>query len=309
MSRRRRWLLAVALLLGCLLLLFSRAVVPDIPLEQLLPAYATGASKFLDVQGMAVHYRDEGAGPPLVLLHGTAASLHTWNDWVSALSGRFRVIRMDLPGFGLTGPNPTGDYSIPAFVAFLESFRQALGLTRFALGGNSLGGEIAWRYAVAHPEQVTELILVDPAGFPIERPALVFTLARLPVLATLLSRLDPGPLVKKTLRDAYGDPTQVTPELFTRYRNLTLRQGNRAAFVAALQQPRPDRSADLSLVHVPTLLLWGTDDHLIPVGHAMRFAQAIHGAQLILYKGVGHVPMEEIGARSALDVQAFLEKH
>jgi pimeloyl-ACP methyl ester carboxylesterase len=307
-TRRRRWLVAGALLLGALALLFHSRLVPDITVAALLPAYANGASKFVDLEGMSVHYRDEGVGPPLVLLHGTGASLHTWNAWTTALSSHHRVIRMDLPGFGLTGPNTTGDYSIPAYVAFLESFRQALGLQRFALGGNSLGGQIAWSYTVAHPERVTELILVDSAGFPIDRPALVFTLARVPGLSRLLAQLDPSHMVRRTLREAYGDPNKVTPELVERYRLLALRQGNRSAFVARAKALRADRSADLSLLRVPTLVLWGREDRLIPVGHASRFAGAISGAELVLYDGVGHVPMEEIGERSALDVEDFLSR-
>jgi pimeloyl-ACP methyl ester carboxylesterase len=307
--RTRNWLLGVALLLGALSLLVVTARVPDIPVAELVPVYANGASKFIDVDGMSVHYRDEGTGPPLVLLHGTASSLHTWNAWTAALSAHHRILRMDLPGFGLTGPNRSGDYSIGSYVAFLEAFRQALGLTRFALAGNSLGGQIAWSYAVAHPERVTELILVDSAGFPIEKPALAFTLARVPVLSALLAEMDPRHMVRKTLREAYGDPSRVTPELVERYRLLTLREGNRGAFVARANAARTDRSADLSSLRVPTLVLWGQEDRLIPVSHASRFVEAIPGAELVLYEKVGHVPMEEIGERSAADVERFLSRH
>jgi pimeloyl-ACP methyl ester carboxylesterase len=307
-TRRRAGLLVAGLLLAGLGLALSRAFVPDVPVATLLPAYAGGASKFIEVQGLLVHYRDEGTGAPLVLLHGTGASLHTWNGWAAALSPQYRVVRMDLPGFGLTGPNRSADYSIPAYVAFLESFRETLGLSSFALAGNSLGGEIAWSYAVAHPDRVTALILVDSAGFPIERPALVFTLARIPLLSTLLAWADPGPMVKKTLREAYGEPGQVTPELVQRYRLLALRAGNRGAFVARAQAPRVDRSAQLSLLRVPTLVLWGRKDHLIPVAHASRFTEAIPGAELHLYDALGHVPMEESGQSTALDVEAFLSK-
>ena len=131
------------------------------------------------MDGLSVHYRDEGAGPPLLLLHGTGSSLHTWDAWTDALRGHFRVIRMDLPGFGLTGPNRDDDYRIERYVEFVEAFRRRLGLESFALAGNSLGGEIAWSYTVAHPDRVSALVLVDPAGYPIDRPALVFRLAKI----------------------------------------------------------------------------------------------------------------------------------
>jgi len=304
--RARTGLLLGAVLTGMLGL--GLTLARDIPVAALLPEYATGASRFIDVDGMKVHYRDEGSGPPLLLLHGTGASLHTFNAWAAALSLHFRVVRMDLPGFGLTGPSPGADYSIPAFVAFVESFRKAVGLERFALGGNSLGGQLAWSYAVQYPERVTELILVDSAGYPINRPVLLFRLARTPVLSSLLALMDPGLLVKRTLHDAYGDAGKVTPELIERYRRLALREGNRAAFVARAQVPSVDKSADISKVRARTLLLWGKKDRLIPVEHATRFAKAIPGAHLIVYEGVGHVPMEEIGERSAADVDSFLTR-
>ena len=158
----------------------------------------------------------------------------------------------------------------------------------------------------AFPEQVTALILIDPAGYPIQRPALAFRLARIPILSRLLAMLDPGHMVKRTLRSAYGDPRKVTPELVAQYRDLTLREGNRAAFVARAQQSRVDDSASIARVRAPTLILWGREDRLIPVADAARFAQAIPGAKLIVYDGVGHVPMEEIGQRSVLDAEAFL---
>ncbi len=303
MAKAGKWVLLILLLLGGALVAVS---TPDLPVEELKRAYATGSSRFIELDGLSVHYRDEGQGPPLVLLHGTGASLHTWDAWSSALASHHRVIRMDLPGFGLTGPDPKSDYSIPAFVSFVDSFCKKLGLTRFALAGNSLGGQIAWNLAVAHPEQVTDLILLDPAGYPIARPALIFRLARIPVLSSLLTHADPGAMVKKTLRDAYGDQSKVTPALIDRYRRLSLRAGNRDAFVARVKQSPVDRTADLPHVAARTLILWGREDRLIPVAHAERFAKAIPGAKLIVYDSVGHLPMEEIGERSAADAEAFL---
>jgi len=287
-------------------LAIASQVTRDVPLDDLKRSYAGGASRFLDVDGFAVHYRDEGSGPPLVLLHGTGSSLHTWDAWADALRGRFRVIRMDLPGFGLTGPRQDDDYRIDAYVAFLEAFRGKLGLNGFTLAGNSLGGQIAWSYAVAYPERVEALVLLDPAGYPIERPALVFRLASIPGFSWLMTKLDPGPIAAKTLRDSYGDPRRITPALVERYRRLALREGNRRAFVKRVAERPLDRSADIDKVRSPTLILWGAEDRLIPVAHAQRFVRAIPAASLIVYDGVGHVPMEEIGQRSAADAAAFV---
>jgi pimeloyl-ACP methyl ester carboxylesterase len=307
MGSRRSWPRRIALgaFVGLAVAVASQ-VEGDLPLEALKPELATGASKFVDVDGLSVHYRDEGSGPPLLLLHGTGSSLHTWDAWTEELRGHFRVVRMDLPGFGLTGPNRDDDYRIGKYVEFVEAFRRKFGLESFALAGNSLGGQIAWSYAVAHPEQVRALVLLDPAGYPIEHPALVFRLAKVPGLAWLMTRLDPGPITARTLRDAYGDPGKVTPALVEHYRRLALREGNRRAFVARTSLRGEDRSGDIARVRAPTLILWGKEDRLIPVAHAHRFEQAIPAARLIVYEGVGHVPMEEIGHRSAADADAFL---
>jgi pimeloyl-ACP methyl ester carboxylesterase len=293
--------LAAALALG-----IASQVARDVPLEELKASYATGASRFVDVDGLQVHYRDEGEGPPLVLLHGTGASLHAWDAWADSLHGRYRVIRIDLPGFGLTGPNRQDDYRIDAYVEFVDHFRQRLGLESFALAGNSLGGQIAWSYAVAHHEAVRALVLLDPAGYRIDRPGLVFRLARVPVASWIMTKLDPGPITEKTLRDCYADPRKVTPELVERYRKLALREGNRRAFVARVVTREQDRSTDIAKVRAPTLVMWGARDRLIPLEHGARFQRAIPGAKLVVYDEAGHVPMEEIGERSAADADAFL---
>ena len=307
-SRWRRPALVVLLVLSPIALLVATQVRRDVPVEQLKPLYANGSSRFLELDGMSVHYRDEGRGTNLLLLHGTGASLHTWDAWVAALADNFRVVRVDLPGFGLTGPAPRNDYRVDAYVAFIEDFTRRLGMETFAVAGNSLGGQIAWRYAVAHSERVRRLILVDPAGYPIARPVLLFRLARLPGVSWLMGQLDPGPITRKTLEDAYADRTLITPALVERYVQLSLREGNRRAFVARARAEEPDRSDLIARVRARTLIMWGREDRLIPVEHASRFSRAIAGSQLIVYDQVGHLPMEEIGTRSAADAQVFLSQ-
>jgi pimeloyl-ACP methyl ester carboxylesterase len=279
----------------------------DIPLETLKVRWATGASRFVDVDGMSVHYRDEGSGPVLLLLHGNGASLHTWDGWAQALRASFRVVRMDLPGFGLTGPAPDSDYSIAASIRFVDDFAKALELPRFALGGNSLGGHIAWEYALAHPERVHALVLVDAGGYPSQGSVLVYRLASTPVVSKLLTWGDPRPLVAKTLRETYADPSRVTDALIDRYTELSLRPGNRDAFVSRAMQPRVDHSRALSKLNVPTLVIWGREDRLIPVDYAERFRRDVRDAMVLVYDELGHVPMEEGPERTAVDVRRFLE--
>jgi pimeloyl-ACP methyl ester carboxylesterase len=302
--------LAAKLALGAVALvglLIASQWKSDMPLDQLKGRWATGASRFVDVDGMSVHYRDEGTGPPVVLLHGTGSSLHTWDAWASALSASHRVVRFDMPGFGLTGPQPQGDYRLETYVAFVDHVVARLGVGKFALAGNSLGGNIAWRFTAAHPDEVSALVLVDSSGYRrTGTPPLVFRLGSMPVASTLMAHLDPRRIVDHTVHQVFGDPGLVTPELVDRYYELSLREGNRAAFGARTSVPFEDHTAELQGLQVPTLVMWGTKDALIPVEHAQRFASDIRGAKVRIYEGLGHVPMEEAGPRTAADVAAFL---
>jgi pimeloyl-ACP methyl ester carboxylesterase len=281
----------------------------DLPLGQLQARYGGGASRYVDIDGLSVHYRDEGSGPPIVLIHGSGASLHTWEGWAASLTqGGYRVIRLDLPGFGLTGPSPRGDYRTAAYVAFIERFVSQLGLDRFVLGGNSLGGLIAWRYAVGMPQRLRGLILVDATGYSLKRPApLAFKLGKLPLLVPLFTHLNPRWMAGLTLRRSYGDPSRVSDELIDRYSQLSLRPGNRAAFIARAGLSFEDRTEDLHSLQLPTLVMWGKKDNLVPVTMASRFAGDIPGATLQVYDDLGHVPMEEEPTRSAADTKRFLD--
>ena len=151
----------LALLIVLLVIAFFVLQKKSIPLEILKKKYTTADSKFMELDGMQVHYRMEGNGTPIVLIHGTGSALQTWDGWMdSLLAHQFNVIRLDMPAFGLTGPRSDKDYSTKMYVDFLDRFLQQLGIDTFALAGNSLGGEIAWKYALAHPSKVSNLILV-----------------------------------------------------------------------------------------------------------------------------------------------------
>lgn len=178
----------------------------DIPLEELHAKYTTQESKFIAINGMNVHYKDEGEGPVIVLIHGTAASLHTWDAWAAVLQKTHRVIRMDIPAFGLTGPHPTGDYSIDSYVSFLAAFFEALSLKKVLLIGNSLGGNIAWQFTAKYPAQVDRLVLVDASGLPTGKAQpWIFSMARTPVINRLFLRITPKAIVKQNLTQVYED--------------------------------------------------------------------------------------------------------
>ncbi len=285
---------------------------PDVPVESLKTRWAAPPSTFISVQGMQVHIRDEGPRDdptPLVLLHGTSASLHTWDGWVQALSKEHRVIRFDLPGFGLTGPAPDNDYSLERYTRFVAATLDALQLKRVVLGGNSLGGEIAWATAVTHPERVERLILVDAAGyvFRSESAPIAFRIARLPGLNRLMESILPRSMVEASVKNVYGNPAAVTPELVDRYYDLARREGNRHALAQRFKQNQPGPLvARIPTLRLPVLILWGGRDRLIPLENGQHFNREIAGSQLLIFENLGHVPQEEDPQRTAQAVAKFI---
>lgn len=315
MKTFRRWLsrsLKVLYVL-VLLLLVTAAILyePDLSLSVLKPRYTDKNSQFVAVKGMDVHYRIEGEGEPLVLVHGTSSMLQTWDGWTEALKKHFRVIRMDIPAFGLTGPSPDKGYKIEDYVDFLHQFTQAIGVDSFHLAGNSLGGHIAWRYALAHPTQVKKLVLVAPAGFvPKNGGSSTFRLARqYPLLMGLFTHIGTKYMVNKTLRDVYADDNKITEQTRLMYHDLTRRTGNRNAFMnrAKAYETESDDSI-LSGIQCPTLLLWGREDTFVLPSLNKHFRH-IPKVDSVFFDNVGHVPQEEIPAQSAQQTLTFLQKH
>lgn len=285
---------------------------PDRPVADLAARWAPAPSVFLDVDGLRAHVRDEGprGDPmPLVLLHGTAASLHTWDGWTTTLIRERRVIRVDLPGFGLTGPAPDGDYRIERYVRFVTALLDALRLERCVLAGNSFGGWTAWETALALPDRVGALVLVDAAGYPLESESVPigFRIARIPGLNRLARVTLPRSLIESSVRNTYGDPSRVTPAVVDRYYELTLREGNRAALARRFAAGRySDDPARIRTLQLPTLILWGGHDRLIPPRYGQRFHLDIQGSRLVTFPALGHVPQEEDPPATVAVVRGFL---
>lgn len=306
----KKILLALTALIG--IMLFS-VYHSDLSREELWERYSYAESKTLDLDGMPVHYRDLGEGTPIVLLHGTGASLHTWHGWVNHLLDSFRLISVDLPAFGLTGPHPKRDYSIAAYVEFVDQFVHQIGVDSFALAGNSLGGLIAWSYAAEHTDKITELILLDPSGFPglsaaDKAPPLPMRLAQNPISAALLKRLTPKSIIEKSLLDVYADDSKVNQPLIDRYFNMSLREGNRQAFVDRSNTVRNVDTMSLKEIQQPTMIMWGAEDLWIPVGDAERFAQLLPNDTVVILPNIGHVPMEEEPVLTAQIVADWLQQ-
>jgi pimeloyl-ACP methyl ester carboxylesterase len=302
----------LALLLA-LVAMVAWSWAPDRGVDTLKARWATAPSHFVALQGMQVHLRDEGPRDdpePIVLIHGTSASLHTWDGWTAALQGERRVIRMDLPGFGLTGPAPDGDYRMTRYADFIAALLDQLGVRRAVLAGNSLGGGVAWRTAVQHPERVSRLVLVDASGYPLQSTSvpLGFRLAQIEWLKPVMSRLLPRGMIESSVRNVYADPDKVTPELVDRYYELTLREGNRESLTQRMKLRETDAQAAelIKTIGQPTLILWGAQDRLIPEPSGQRFHQDIAGSQYVVFDSLGHVPQEEDPQRSVAEVLKFL---
>jgi pimeloyl-ACP methyl ester carboxylesterase len=304
----------IALMLTALAVPIARA--PDRPVETLVPRWAPAPSDFIEVKGQVVHLRDEGPRDdplPIVLIHGTSASLHTWEGWAAALKRQRRVISFDLPGFGLTGPfsgeYAPGDYRGDTLARFTIDLLDKLRVRRAVLAGNSLGGEVAWRVATLAPARVERLILVDAAGYqfePIDMP-LGFRLARMPVVSALSEWFLMRGLVEDSVRSVYGDPSKVTPPLVDRYYELTLREGNRHALRLRMQQlDMGQDEARIGTIKAPTLVIWGGRDRLIPPLTGQRFGRDIAGSRLVVFPALGHVPHEEDAQATVAVVKDFL---
>jgi len=284
---------------------------PDRTVQQLSLRWAQAPSMFLDVDGMQVHLRDEGPKDdpvPIVLLHGTSASLHTWEGWTKELARSRRIIRFDLPAFGLTGPHPQDDYSIGAYVSFVKKVVDTLGVKHFVIAGNSLGGQIAWETALAFPDRVDRLVLVDAAGYAFlpKSVPIGFQIARVPGIRLLMEHILPRGIIQSSLRNVYGDPGKVSTELVDRYYDLTLREGNRGAVAKRFESIKVVNEERVQALKLPTLILWGAKDNLIPVENGARFAKDIAGSKLVVFPELGHVPQEEDPVSTVRVVQEFL---
>ncbi len=296
---------------GVLLVLILAAVTalafawtPDRPVETLKARWAKPPSEFVTIDGMQVHLRDEGPrddATPIVMLHGTASSLYTWQGWADRLKATHRVIRFDRPGFGLTGPNPNNDYSMRYYATFLQRLLDRLGVKKAIIVGNSSGGRMAWEFAVAYPDRVSKLVLLAPAGYPRSTPLpMGLRIAMSPTASPLLEHILPKSQVRKGLEGTYGDPAKVTNEEVDRNYEITLRAGNRKALGETLRQAQNvDDSAAIKRVTAPTLILWGTRDTVIPpTPDAAEFHRDIVSSTLVMLPGVGHVAQEEDPAKT-----------
>jgi pimeloyl-ACP methyl ester carboxylesterase len=278
---------------------------PDKPHDALEAAYP---GDYRTVDGARLRLRDTGPrdAPAVILLHGFGSSLDTWEPWARVLSAKYRVIRFDLPGFGLSGADPTGDYTDAREIKILVDLMDQLGVARAGLIGNSLGGRIAWNFAALHPDRVTRLVLVSPDGFA--SPGFAYGVApKTPLMMRALPYVAPRGLLKANLAAAYADPKHLSEATLTRYRDMMLAPGVRRAILTRMGQViLRDPAPTLARIQAPTLLLWGEQDHMIPIANSADYLKDLPHATLVRLPNLGHVPFEEDPATSLVPVERFL---
>lgn len=277
--------------------------------EPAAPPAPSASERQVEAAGMIWRVREDGPqdAPTIVLMHGFSHSLESFDGWAEELSDSYRVIRFDLPGHGVTGPRTDNAYSNEDTTRQVAGLLDALDLDRFVVGGSSLGGLVAWRYAAANPNQVAGLVLVSPGGYSInnvgDEPIEV------PVPVQLYLRLAPDAGVRMATQALYGDPSRLREERVAQIGQMMRQPGVGEALITRLTQfTLPDPDPVLATVQAPALIVWGGADTVIPASHGPRFVTAMPDARLIVYEGTGHVVMEEIPGRSAADVRAFLQE-
>jgi len=281
---------------------------PDRPREALEARYLDAPGDMVKVAGLRLHVRDTGPkdGPAVIMLHGFGSSLHTWEPWARALDDDYRIIRVDLPGSGLSEPDPADDYSDGRTMQVIIALMDRLEVGRASFIGNSIGGRIAWRFAAENPERVEKLVLISPDGF--ESPGNTYgQKPEIPALARAMQYVLPKPLLRTNLAAAYGDPKTLTDITVDRYYDLMLAPGVRRAMLARMEQTvREDPVPLLRRIRAPVLLVWGEKDAMIPFSNAADYTKVLPHSRLVAFPGLGHVPQEEAPAKSLVPVEAFL---
>ena len=308
---RWKWFLAASVTLIAVTVIVFRT--PDTDPDAMIAKYGGSQARFADDGfGGRIHYRDTGpsAAPAIVLIHGANSSLQTWDAVTTLLAASYRVISLDLYGHGLTGPNRTGDYHASAFINEVKRVLDKAGVQKAVWVGNSMGGWVAWRAALVEPGRVCGLVLVDASGAQTGEPVNLYLGARLMQTwlgQAILPHFSPRFLVRSSLEQTYGRPERLTDETVTRYWELNRFPGNRPASVIRARTDRePAKWSEIGRISVPTLILWGARDRVIPPSHGAAFARAINGATLRLYPDAGHIPMEEVPNAVARDLSDWL---
>ena len=282
---------------------------PDVDRAELQKRYGSATTQMMEVDGLKVHYKETGPqdAPVLLLLHGFGSSLQTWDEWSVKLDPQYRVIRLDLPGFGLTGANPSNDYSEENDVAILTHFADKLGLNKFSVIGHSMGGKMAWSLAASQPDRVQALVLMAPDGFP-EAKDIGSKPYEVPAVMGLIQYFLPKYFVKKSIEPAFVDTGSLNDALVSRYYDMLRAPGVRGAILARSNQTiYTDPVPRLQKIKAPTLLIWGEQDQMIPSSNAQSYAGVLLNSTTVLVPKLGHLLQEEQPEKGLTAVTQFLD--
>ena len=295
----------------------------DIPREELEEKYATGSSQFLDLyDGTRIHFRDEGnaKNPTVILLHGFNGSLLNFDRLVPLLVEDYRLVSIDLPGFGLTGAIPSADYSTESFIDTVTTLTTHLGIEKFSIAGNSMGGGVAWRYALNNPRKVESLILIASSGVMTEEDSrkfaerkdnspIVWRLMNSNILKRFLSYYTPKFFATQGLKVSVYDQKLANIEHAMQFHDLVLLEGSRNAILSMSMGSRSKMHGpeSLSRIEAPTLVIHGDKDNIIPIERSQVFEEYIDNVEVKIYSQIGHLPMYEDPNKTANDIKSFLQ--
>ena len=282
---------------------------PDLDRAELEKRYFSSSPQIIDVDGLKVYYKETGpqGAPALLLLHGFGSSLQAWDDWSLTLEQKYRVIRLDLPGFGLTGASPANDYSEEKDLAILTHFADKLGLEKFSVVGHSMGGKMAWSLAASQPERVQALVLMAPDGFP-ETKDIGTKPYEVPAIMGLIKYVLPKYLVQKSIEPAFVQADALNDALVNRYFDMLRAPGVRGAILERSNQTiYTDPVPRLKAIKAPTLLIWGEKDQMIPSTNAQSYANVLSNSTTVLIPKLGHLLQEEQPEKGLAAVMQFLD--
>jgi pimeloyl-ACP methyl ester carboxylesterase len=304
-------LLALIVIAAIALTVFWYARPADLSFDEVRASVPNSAySHFADIDGVRVHYQEKGTGTPLVLLHGFSSSTYSWKDVFEPLAKSYRVIAVDLKGFGFSG-KPDGDYSRRAQAILVAHLLDHLKIEKAWLAGNSMGGEVSLNFALQNPQRVAGLILIDSAGVSVSGAnSLAPVYARIPFVGPVLIALalTSDKLVRQGLEKSFYDDAKITDERVAfYYRPLKTRGGQLAALRARTQAGEFPIEPDLNKISVPTLIIWGAEDALIPLEAGRKMNSLIKGSKLVIIERCGHVPQEELPERVFDEMTKFIE--
>jgi pimeloyl-ACP methyl ester carboxylesterase len=261
--------------------------------EDLDPETAGAPGAFLDIEGRRIHYVEAGQGDPVVLIHGWNGSTFNMRYTIPELAQRYRVIAVDLLGYGYSARPADGDYSIGGQVEFVRKVMDRLGVSRAALLGHSMGGAIAIQFALRYPERVERLVLVSSATVREMQRARNWGLLVRPLLPSIAPMFVRESVVLRALRHVVHDPALLTPEMVEgHYRPLRMKGHMRAAS-KQLSDRRRDQPFDAREICQPALVLWGEHDRVVPLSTGLELAEQIPNAQLAIIRSAGHLAHEE----------------